>query len=167
MTSLNSKESSGPCLWVTRWEKNSASQGMPCKGMIINCIVLDDLVMPTHDKEELDNNHEVPLCLGSNNPCGIAPVLHKIIDRQQEEEDIGRLEGDNNAVKINKLRAGEECSPLAPRLVVGRPLVSPGVAKETLGHAHVGPRNVARAKLLDEGHHSAEEKRHPLQECVI
>ena len=74
--------------------------------------------MPTHYKEQLDDNHEVSLCLGSDNPCGIAPMLHKIIDRQQKEEDIGRLERDYNAVKINKLRAGEESRPLAPRVVV-------------------------------------------------
>ena len=90
-------------------------------------------------------------------------MLHKIIDRQQKEENIGRLERDDNAVKINKLGAGEEGRPLAPRVVVGGPLVAPGVAEEALSHAHVGPRHVASPKLLDERHDRAQEKRHPLQ----
>ena len=123
--------------------------------------------MPTHYKEQLDNNHEVSLSLGSDNPRWIAPVLHKIIDRQQKEEDIGRLERDYNAVKINKLGAREESRPLSPRVVVGGPLVAPGVAQEALRHAHVGARHVARAKLLYQRHDRAEEQRHPLQWCVI
>ena len=90
-------------------------------------------------------------------------MLHKIIDRQQEEEDISPLERDYNAVKINKLGAGEECGPLSPGLVVRGPLVTPGVPEEALSHAHAGSSHLARAELLDQSHDCAEDQRHSLK----
>ena len=45
----NSKDSSGPCLWVTRWDRNSAIQGMPGhrSGCYLPCV---NMILPIMKK---------------------------------------------------------------------------------------------------------------------
>ena len=80
--------------------------------------------------------------------CSFPPVIHKEIDCEKEEEDIGHLEKKKNEVEVDKLWSVEECRPYCASLTVFLPLVTPWIAKKALSYTHAGEDQVARAKLV-------------------
>ena len=60
---------------------------------------------PTHDEEELQNDEKVHLGLPFYEACGGSPVIQEKLYSQQEEDDIGSLKTDEDAVKVEEFRA--------------------------------------------------------------
>ena len=58
----------------------------------------------THYEEKFDDNHEVAPGLGLDHPRGVAPVVHQVVHRQQEEEDVGGLERDQHTEQQTRVR---------------------------------------------------------------
>ena len=117
----------------------------------------------THYEKQFDDNNKVSLCFRLDKSSGCPPVLHQTVHGQQEEDDVGGLEGDQHAVEVHELRGGEEGGPLAPGVVVARPLLAPRLAQEALGYAHVRPSYVAGTKLFNQSNNDAKNEWHTLQ----
>ena len=116
----------------------------------------------THNEEKFEYNDKVSLRLGLDDPCRVSPVLHEVVDCQQEEDHVGCLQGEDDAVEVDELRRGEESCPLSPGLVVLLKLFPPGLANEALTGPHVRPSELAGAELVNEPHHQAQHQGHPL-----
>lgn len=116
----------------------------------------------THNEEKFEYNDKVSLRLGLDDPCRVSPVLHEVVDCQQEEDHVGCLQGEDDAVEVDELRRGKESCPLSPGLVVLLKLFPPRLANEALTGPHVRPSKLARAELVNEPHHQAQHQGHPL-----
>ena len=94
-------------------------------------------------------------------------MIYQVIHSQQEEEDIASLEDDDDAVEVEELCTGEEDTPQQGVSLIrirSFPLVTPGGAKKTLGHPHVGQEQVTGTKHVHvhQCYEDTEEARNPL-----
>ena len=124
----------------------------------------DELPQPgdAHDEEQLEDDDEVPPGLGLDDPGRIPPVLDEIVDGEEEEDDVGGLQGQDDAVEVDELRGVEESRPLARGLVGLLQVFAPRFAEEALTGPHVRPRHLTRPELVQQPHHHAEHQGHPL-----
>ena len=138
---------------------NSPSQGIPAQAHSHKPSYSVDI---THDEEQFEDDDEVSLGLRLDDPGRVSPVLDQIVDSQQEEDDVGCLEGEDDAVEVEELRGVEEGCPLARGLVPLLQVFPPGFAQEALAGAHVRPGDLTGAELVKEPHHQAQQQGHPL-----
>ena len=131
--------------------------------LIRACCNLITWFLLTHYEKQFDDNDKVSLCFRFYQCCRCPPVLHQVVDGQQKEDDVGRLQQDQDAVEVHELRRGEEGGPVTPGLVVTCPLLSPGFAQETLSDPHIRSSDVAGSKLFNQSNNDAENKWHTLE----
>ena len=86
---------------------------------------------------------------------------------QQEEDDVGDMEGQDDAVEVDELRCCKECCPLSPGLIVLSPLLTPWSSKEALCNAHVGQGYVTWTKLFNDCNNDAKNQWHTLINTAI
>ena len=120
----------------------------------------------THNKEQFQNNKKVSPCLTFYDSGSISPVIQKVVHSQQEEENIGGLEDNQDAVEVDELWAGEEHSPLHAIGVIGigsLPLVTPRRSQEALSNPHAGQSEVTGSKTIHQSNGNADEERKALK----
>ena len=116
----------------------------------------------THDEEQFEDDDKVPLGLCLDDARRVPPVLDQIVDGQQEEDDVGRLQCQHDAVEVDELRGVEESHPLARGLVGLLQMFPPGFAQEALAGPHVRPRDLTGAEPVQQPDHQAQHQGHPL-----
>ena len=94
----------------------------------------------THNEEQFENNEKVSPCFTLDHSSSIPPVIHQVVDSQEEEENIGCLESNQDAVEVEKLWAGEKSIPLHSICFIrigSFPLITPRRSQKALRNPHV------------------------------
>ena len=92
-------------------------------------------------------------------------MIQKVVHSQQEEENIGGLEDNQDAVEVDELWAGEEHSPLHAIGVIrvgSFPLVTPRRSQEALSNPHVWQSQVTGSITIHQCNRNTDEERNAL-----